>query len=271
VKYAPLIALVGTIFLLALAAPADAQLSQTWVSGVGNDSDTCSRTAPCKTFAGAISKTNAGGEIDCLDPGGFGALTITKSLTIDCEKTSNGGVLVSGTPGIAVTSGTVILRGLDFDGIGSGTTGVNITGGATVHIQNSKIEGFITGVSLASGVTLVMTNTRIENNTVGVLASGGMVLRDVIIDDNTGNGITVLGNATVTVDRTTIEFNGGTGLSVTSSSATALLGNSTITGNGTGVSVSAGALYSFKQNQIAGNTLDGTPIAAFPGPGGPLQ
>jgi len=64
-------------------ASASAQASRTWVSGVGDDANPCSRTAPCKTFAGSISKTVAGGEIDCLDPGGFGALTITKAVTID--------------------------------------------------------------------------------------------------------------------------------------------------------------------------------------------
>jgi hypothetical protein len=65
------------------AAPANAQATRTWVSGVGDDVNPCSRSAPCKTFAGAISKTADCGEIDALDPGGFGALTITKGLTID--------------------------------------------------------------------------------------------------------------------------------------------------------------------------------------------
>src|ERR1700690_1290088 len=71
--------------IMLYAAPANAQATRTWVSGVGDDANPCSRTAPCKTFAGAISKTLAAGEIDCLDPGGFGALTITKSLTIEAD------------------------------------------------------------------------------------------------------------------------------------------------------------------------------------------
>src|SRR5262245_14946929 len=78
------------------AAPAQAQATRTWVSGVGDDVNPCSRTAPCKTFAGAISKTAAGGEISCLDPGGYGAVTITKSMTIDCIGT-NGSDLNPGT------------------------------------------------------------------------------------------------------------------------------------------------------------------------------
>src|ERR1700745_2070317 len=97
------------IFLIGLSpfltlAPAQAQATRTWVSGVGDDANPCSRTAPCKTFAGAISKTADSGEIDCLDPGGFGAVTITKSVTIDCGGTF-GSVLVSGTSGIVINSG----------------------------------------------------------------------------------------------------------------------------------------------------------------------
>ena len=94
--------LVGFV-ALALPAVANAQATRTWVSGVGDDANPCSRTAPCKTFAGAISKTAAGGEINCLDPGGFGGVTITKSITINCKYTE-GGVLVSGTNAIIVNA-----------------------------------------------------------------------------------------------------------------------------------------------------------------------
>src|SRR5258708_4355110 len=84
------------VLALGFTSMANAQASRTWVSGVGDDANPCSRTAPCKTFAGAISKTANLGEIDCLDPGGFGAVTITKSITINCDS-GPGGVLVSGT------------------------------------------------------------------------------------------------------------------------------------------------------------------------------
>src|SRR5213082_1800434 len=107
---------------------ANAQATRTWVSGVGDDANPCSRTAPCKTFAGAISKTAAGGEINCLDPGGFGAVTITKSMSIQCEFTE-GGLLTAGTFGVNVndcSSGTpgtavVFLAGLDILGVSSAT------------------------------------------------------------------------------------------------------------------------------------------------------
>ena len=112
---------VGTCVLPSVA---QAQATRTWVSGVGDDANPCSRTAPCKTFPGAISKTAAGGEINCLDPGGFGAVTITKAITIACEGVT-AGVLVSGTNAIIVSAGPsdqVTLRGLDINGTGTGST-----------------------------------------------------------------------------------------------------------------------------------------------------
>src|SRR3954469_11974330 len=114
---------------------ASAQATRTWVSGVGDDANPCSGTAPCKTFAGALSKTAAQGIINCIDQGGFGAVTINKSLTIDCTPFM-GGVLAPGTNGINVTAlatDTVILRGLDIEGTGTGLSGVNATTGTTLH------------------------------------------------------------------------------------------------------------------------------------------
>src|SRR3954471_5585653 len=91
----------GFVVPLLAAAPASAQATRTWVSGVGDDANPCSRTAPCKTFAGAISKTAAAGEINCLDPGGFGTITITKAMTLNCGHTL-GSILASGVPGVTV-------------------------------------------------------------------------------------------------------------------------------------------------------------------------
>src|SRR5437870_8198838 len=101
---------------------ANAQATRTWVSGVGDDLNPCSRTAPCKTFAGAISKTAAGGEIDVIDPGGFGTLTITKSITIDGGIGSGwASILAAGTNGIIVNASStsvVTLRNLSINGAG---------------------------------------------------------------------------------------------------------------------------------------------------------
>src|SRR5262245_12025976 len=127
-------------FALLHIDPAAAQATRTWVSGVGDDVNPCSRTAPCKTFAGAISKTATGGEINCLDPGGFGAVTITKTITISCPSTGTAGVLVSaGQNGIIVNTpanSEVLLQGLDIEGLGAGNNGVNIISATKVTIQS---------------------------------------------------------------------------------------------------------------------------------------
>ena len=134
--------------------PAHAQASRTYVSGVGDDVNPCSRTAPCKTFAGAISKTALNGEIDCLDPAGYGVVTITKSITIDCSQTL-GSILHSGTNGLNIaydsfattdTRRTVRLRGLSFQGFDTGVIGIRITGaanaaGSAVFIEDTVIDG----------------------------------------------------------------------------------------------------------------------------------
>src|SRR6516162_5894059 len=134
---------------LAMSAPAFGQATRTWVSGVGDDANPCSRTAPCKTFAGAISKTAAGGEIDALDPGGFGAVTITKAITIDGGGGQIASVLASGTNGINVNAGptdVVTLRNLRINGIvssaGGGVNGVQYNTGGALHIENCYIFGF---------------------------------------------------------------------------------------------------------------------------------
>src|SRR5882672_10400077 len=123
---------------------AHAQATRTWVSGVGDDATPCSRTAPCKTFAGAISKTATAGEINTLDPGGFGGVTITKSMTID-GTSGIAGVLVSGTNAIVInapSNAVVILRNLEIDGVGGGLRGIVILGAGDVRIEKCKVFGF---------------------------------------------------------------------------------------------------------------------------------
>src|SRR5215469_9955555 len=129
-----------------------AQATRTWVSGVGDDANPCSRTAPCKTFAGAISKTAPGGEIDALDPGGFGALTITKSITLDGGGGQVASVLVAGTNGIVVAAGAtdvVIIRNLRFDGLlgggnaNAGLSGIRFISGKVLILENDVVFGFL--------------------------------------------------------------------------------------------------------------------------------
>ncbi len=175
-----LLVLVGVaISLCATTAAARAQATRTWVSGVGDDVNPCSRTAPCKTFAGAISKTVAGGEIDALDPSGFGALTITKAITIDGGGGQVASVLASGTVGFTVNAGTndvVTLRNLRISGAGPtlGTKGVNIVNAGTVRVENCVIENFSNvGIDAenAARTFLDVTGSLIQNNTTGGILS----------------------------------------------------------------------------------------------------
>jgi hypothetical protein len=176
---------VPALALLALAIPTSAfgQATRTWVSGVGDDANPCSRTAPCKTFAGAISKTAPGGEINCIDPGGFGALTINKSLTIKCYNTL-AGVLVSGTNGIVVNAAAtdkVTLVGLDINGLslpsgGTSLAGVKVISAKAVSIINDEIYGFQAGIDVvptASVTRVVVARSHIHDNGVGIFAGPG--------------------------------------------------------------------------------------------------
>ena len=180
-KIAHPLALLGAVALslLAYTAPAAAQATRTWVSGVGDDANPCSRTAPCKTFAGAISKTAAGGEISVLDPGGFGAVTINKSISIVSEG-FEAGVLASGTNGIVISAGAgdiINLRGLTIDGAGTGLVGIKFNSGAVLNVQKCTIKNF--RGSPGFGIQMLPTtpmkfsieDTVISNN--GLAASGG--------------------------------------------------------------------------------------------------
>ena len=159
------------------AAPASAQATRTWVSGVGDDANPCSRTAPCKTFAGAISKTAPAGEINCLDPGGFGAVTVTKSMTISCEA-GTAGVLVSGTNGIIFNAGPtdyLFLKGLDIEGLGTGINGVLVVAGAFLHVEDCVIRRFTgSGILIQPNATFrfEVTRTTLFSNGSGSTGAG---------------------------------------------------------------------------------------------------
>jgi len=176
--------LLAFLILLTVSVAAQAQATRTWVSGVGDDANPCSRTAPCKTFAGAISKTAAGGEINVLDPGGFGGVTITKSITISSEG-FEAGVLVSGTNAIIVNAGNtgvVVLRGLDIEGLGTGLAGIKVLSAASVHVEKCVVNHFtqvgIDFVPTSATTTtsqLFVTDSIIRNNTGA--SSGGIRIK----------------------------------------------------------------------------------------------
>jgi hypothetical protein len=190
-------ALVLTLLALALPASAMGQATRTWVSGVGDDANPCSRTAPCKTLAGAISKTAAKGEINAIDSGGFGGVTITKSITINLGSV-HGGVLVSGTNAIVVNAAAtdrVVLKGLKINGLGTGLHGIRVLQARSVKIHDVDIFGFV-----RNGVDIENSNSLAR-----------VVVKDSSIHDNLGNGILVAptgtGVARVSVRRNDIDDN----------------------------------------------------------------
>jgi hypothetical protein len=262
--------------LLLLPASASAQATRTWVDGVsGSDANPCSNTSPCKTFAGAISKTAAGGEIDALDPGGYGGVTITKSITISGGGFT-AGVLVSGTNGITInTTGdrdAVTLQGLDIDGVGTGLAGVSILHAGTVRLVDDDIYGFadpaidFEPTAPVSSVvpTLNVDNSRIHGNTqAGLLAipPAGRAINVFVTDstfENNGCGLVAsavpraptfttascgvattgasVGTVNVTSAGATITGNAGAGVMSSGANATSFLSSDLISGNGTGLS-----------------------------------
>jgi hypothetical protein len=272
----------GVAFFLLANASAHAQATRTWVSGVGDDANPCSRTAPCKTFAGAISKTAAGGIINALDPGGFGAVTITKAITIDGGGVAKGGTLHTSTNGVLVNAGAtdvVRLRNLSIDG----SNGVN---------------GGINGIRFIAGGSLVVDNVRISGNSaaapngVGILfapsGNSQLSITDTIINNNVGGGIQITpgasGFARASIDNTRM-MNNLLGLRVDDRSVVSLRNsfvignarngilassttqaseitadNNQITNNGVGYSTSAGvksqgplASIVISENVISGN------------------
>lgn len=176
------------VFTLVFSSLAQAQATRTWVSGVGDDANPCSRTAPCKTFAGAISKTAAGGEINVLDPGGFGAVTITKAITIDGGTGSGwGSILASLTNGVIVNAGAndvVRLRNLSIQGIGNGINGIRYLAGKALHVENSLIMGFTTNgieVNKTAAGALFVSDTNINGCATGIktVTTVGTIIADL--------------------------------------------------------------------------------------------
>lgn len=173
-------ALLAATFLFSGAA--HGQATRTWVSGVGDDANPCSRTAPCKTFAGAISKTAARGEISVLDPGGFGAVTITKSITISGTGTL-AGILAAGTNGVIVNAAAtdvVILRDISIEGAGTGINGIRFIAGGALHVERVSISGF-TGKGIdfqpSGNSDLFVRDTTIQKNLNA--GAGGMFVSPV--------------------------------------------------------------------------------------------
>jgi hypothetical protein len=211
-------------FMFATVSIAQAQASRTWVSGVGDDANPCSRTAPCKTWAGAISKTAACGEIDALDPGGFGAVTITKSITLDGTGTF-ASILASLVNGIiinAASTDVVTIRGISINGFCNGINGINILQAKTVNVEDCVIFRFNTG----NGITVNETNDLNLN------------VRNTVIRDNTLDGINTFTSGAANAVKVTLD-------------------NVRLSGNANGLHARSGSRVTANHSVFSNNTTNG--------------
>jgi Right handed beta helix region len=281
--------------LFALSAPAHAQATRTWVSGVGNDADPCSRTAPCKTFAGAISKTSINGIINCIDSGAYGTVTITKSITIDCHDVFASILNASPPDQPGITTGVIInvgvdakdpwrtvrLRNIDISGSGSGNIGISILAATAVILEELEVSGNVKqGISDAraeASSMLNIKNTVIANNG-GIGLNMGAQNNNVVLDNvqsiKNDYGMALGKTNTATANRSVFSNNKSAGIE-TDPGAQLMLDNSVVSYNSIGISSNGGpialansdvafngtgvngATTSFGNNRIFGNTAAG--------------
>ena len=238
--------LAAFLVLAFAAAGAQAQATRTWVSGTGDDVNPCSLTAPCKTFAGAISKTASGGQISVLNPGGYGTLTITKPITVD-GLGQGGSTLSSSVNGFVVNiqapaaGDRVVLRNLQIDGAGTtlGVDGIRVLSATPVLVEDVTIQN-ISG----DGIDVAPT-----------IAGASVVLRDVTISRaGTGIRVNTAAEASVIAERVAIAQS-TTGVSVTGASAVVALSDSSISFTDTAiVTANGGQVQSYGNNRLFGNT-----------------
>lgn len=286
--------LVALVFLF-LSKSAAAQSTRTWVSGVGDDGNPCSRTAPCKTFAGAVPKTAAGGVVSVLDPGGYGSVTITKSITIDARGT-NSSIVNSAVNGIVVNAAatdTVIIRGLAIQSLAGsaspGLSGVKFLAGKSLQVEDCQIIGqsvsaidfqpasgtsslFVKNlVASANGAGIVVggagnanvtiTKSQVFDSVVGLHALGNarVTIHDSVFGNNAEKGIFSEGSAEVNMDHGLVS---GSAVGV-QGDAVVRLSEVMISHNTTGI---AGAkVSSFGNNRVnSGNGTNGAPSTTLP-------
>jgi hypothetical protein len=262
------------LFSLSIAAIASAQATRTWVSGVGDDVNPCSRTAPCKTFAGAISKTASGGEIDALDPAGYGAVTVTKPITLDGN--GWGSILVAGTNGVVinatgVANGTVVIKNLSINGAGAGISGIQVTAaGSTqghVILDGDVIFGFTSRAVNATGsipVDIDIRNCHFWNNLATAVAINPaastaikMTIDSSDISQNgvsvgTAGGIFAANGGKIVAHNSNISFNTAPGAEA-GTGGEVFLDNCTMAGNQFGAKTSGGTLW-LSRSVIYGST-----------------
>jgi hypothetical protein len=276
--------------LLLASTGAHAQATMTFVSGGGNDSSSlCSETAPCRTFAGALAKTNAGGTITAMDTAAYGTVSISKSITIDGGNGAQAAILAGATTGVLVNGAgiNVILRNLRITGgtsSASGINGVRYSNGASLRIENCHISSFhaiqagnangvVVDASAAGTYRLYITDSTIVNNGSGddgggvrLRQTGGTTfvfadIRNSNISGNNGYGVLTRDRGFVTVSGSNISGNTRSGINVFTSGslAEAVVYDSTLTDNASSnISSEAGLLANGSASfiHIAGNAIN---------------
>lgn len=256
-----------TVFMTFIAAMmcaplAEAQATRTWVSGVGDDVNPCSRTAPCKTWAGAITKTAAGGYIEALDPGAYGAVTITKSLTLDGAGGGLAGTLSTlGGNGITVNSSTaiVVLRNLSIEGNGTGGNGIRVIAAAQVHVERCTITNWSNnGILFSATGDLFVSDTSIKDAVnQGIYAQSGRTILDRVLINGSGFGVLVGNTAIATVKNTTSSGNEAGFGTAYAAAAQLNLENSVTTHNRYGVMAIHGSTVRMNHVNVSNNTVTG--------------
>ena len=260
-------------FMFAFASMAQAQATRTWVSGVGDDANPCSRTAPCKTFAGAISKTAACGEISVLDPGGFGAVTITKSITLDGTGTL-AGILAAGTTGIIVNAAAtdvITIRGLSINGACTGIRGMNILQAKTVNVEDTVIFRFLNEgilVNETNDMQLNIRNSVIRDNVgdgLGVSTANPFHVFGALVNSSfngNGTGLHAKLNARITAETCSFSGNGGNGVLADGGTGVGNITNSIVSNNGSnGVNGGSGGVVRINGCDIFSNIGSGALVS----------
>jgi len=249
--------IVGVLIALGLcAAPAHAQFARTFVSSVGNDANDCNRLTPCRTFQRAHDNTLANGEVTVLDPGGYGAVTISKTISIINDGVGEAGALVSGgANGITVAAGAadaVSLRGLTIKGIGfGGGNGIVFNSGKSLTVENCAIRNLSVGSAPSAGVGILFQPS----------TSSTLAVSNTFVADNIGGVAvqpTAAANANATLSRTEMHNNSLVGFGVTGFNTTgtvaATVADSVAARNGNGfLAVSGGTTGLMVVRSVAAN------------------
>jgi hypothetical protein len=261
---------------------AEAQLNRTAVSAKGNDANNCAPATPCRTFARAMSQTNASGEILVLDSAGYGPFTIDRSVTVQAAPGVYAGVTAPSGNGITLglpASGRAVIRGLALEGLGTGTWGIYGFAGI-VHIENCTINGFVGGIGIG-GYTATISDTEVRNSTTSgiIVANAGnrAVIERVRLKNNGTWGLVVQDSARATIRNSVVsghdaglaaiangvlnaentEATRNTAGYISDSGATLRVSNAFVTDNSSsGLRNDAGTMESWQNNKVRGNAFD---------------